>query len=137
PAATDNTLENVYRSIRWNNAPVSVSLANLTPGRRYKLQLLFAEAGPSNRTFDIMVGGVLAVDNFNPSSAQGGGALTYAASAVVHEFTATTAGLTVTLDGTNVPVIPGLDRNPILNGFTLEQGEFESPLIQWRSLHGL
>lgn len=126
--AADNVLETVYRSIRWadlgNAVPESrklkVDLANLVVGHPYKLQLLFGENGGPHRAFDVFVAGVLVVNDFVTADAQGAPYVANAASAVVHEFTATNATLNIVLDGANVAAAPGLDQNPILNGVTLE-----------------
>lgn len=126
-SAADNVLETVYRSIRWSDnalpdpepRKVKVDLANLVPGWRYKLQLLFAEAGDYNRRFDVLVQGALVVDDFNPSSGQGIPASAAAAAAIVHEFVASGDTVSIVLDGSSVPG-GTVDRNPILNGVTLE-----------------
>ena len=143
-SAADNVVSTVFRSIRWadfaNPAPalrtLRVDLANLVPGRRYKLQLLFGEQCCSQRIFDVLVEGALVANDFVTAEAQGGIPLTSAGSAVVHEFIAGDATLNIVLDGASVTAIQGLDRNPILNGLTLEEMSL-SPLAAWRSLHGL
>jgi CSLREA domain-containing protein len=124
--AADDVLENVYKSIRWANSAdanpalrkITVDLSGLTVGRRYKLQLLFGEAC-CNRNFDISVEGSLVADDFKPALAQGSLSLTKTGSAFVHEFVANDTTLNIVLDATNV-ADPSLDRNPILNGVTLE-----------------
>jgi predicted outer membrane repeat protein len=140
----DTTLETVLQSIRWadisHSTPnlrfISVTLGNLAPGNRYKLQLLFAESGDWNRRFDVRVDGVLVADDFCPSDAQGTPVKTYAAAAVVHEFTATGTSAHIVLSGADVAT-PAVDFNPILNGVTLEQTAVAAPIVQWRALHGL
>ena len=120
----DDVLETVYRSIRWadlgNANPdlrkLKVDLANLVPGRNYKLQLLIEEATNYHRAFDIFINGTLVVPGFAPNIAQGNPT---AAAAVVHEFTAPTSTLHVELSGASTP--PGIDPNPVLNGVTLEE----------------
>ena len=134
--AADNVLENVYKSIRWANSAdadpalrtITVDLSGLTVGRRYKLQLLFGESC-CNRNFDISVEGSLVADDFKPALAQGSLSLTKAGSAFVHEFVATDTTLNIVLDASNV-ADPSLDRNPILNGVTLERlPEAVAPVI--------
>jgi hypothetical protein len=126
--AADNVLETVYQSIRWADhlaatpeaKTLRVDLANLLVGRRYKLQLLFGEAGSTGRRFDVSVGGTRIVDDFAPSVAQGAAYCVTAGSAVVHEFTATGTTLDIVLDGTDVVSVPFLNQDPYLNGATLE-----------------
>lgn len=126
--ASDNVLETVYQSIRWADhlagtaeaRTLRVDLANLLVGRRYKLQLLFGEAGAAGRRFDVSVGGTRIVDDFAPAVAQGAAYCVKAGSAVVHEFTATGTTLNIVLDGTDVVSVPFLNQDPYLNGATLE-----------------
>lgn len=140
----DTTLETVFQSIRWAETShlnpdlgfISVTLGNLSPGARYKLQLLFAESGDYNRRFDVRVDGVLVADDFNVSEAQGIPVKNYAAAAVVHEFTATGNSAQIVLSGQDVAT-PAVDYNPILNGVTLEVTSAATPLGSWRTLHGL
>ena len=119
--AADNVMETVFQSIRWSGVNVQVNLANLVPGSRYKLQLLFAEGGNSRRTFDVLVQGARIVNEFIPSDAQNREPATSAGSAIAHEFTATSNMLNIVMDGSDVAIVPGLDRNPILSGVTLEE----------------
>jgi CSLREA domain-containing protein len=137
-SSEDTTLETVFQTIRWDDTPnvITVTLGNLTPGNRYKLQLLFAEGGDYDRRFDVRVNGVLVADDFNVSEAQGIPVKTYAAAAIVHEFTATTTSAQIVLSGQDVAT-PAVDYNPILNGVTLEQIAVAAPIVQWRALHGL
>ena len=129
-SAADDTLEKVFSSIRWSNTTsLTANLANLTIGRRYKLQLLFGEASAEQRTFDILVEGSLVANDFKPAAAQGSLPLSTAGSALVHEFTATDTTLNVVLDGSDVLVVPGLNRNPILNGVTLEELTVQSDVV--------
>lgn len=124
----DNALEFIYQSIRWadngNATPelrtLRVDLANLVPGGRYKLQLLFGENGGIGRRFDVFVDGAQVANDFSTTDAQGGVVMTIAGSAIVHEFTASSATMHIILDGSNVTPVPSLDQNPILNGLTLE-----------------
>jgi hypothetical protein len=124
--ANDNNLEKVFASIRHMfgtgapHAPMRITLQGVEPGAQYKLQLLFREQC-CFRAFDILVNGVLIMDDFSPGDGQGGiEAHPYAGVAVVHEFTAATTTLEIVLDGTDVtPDYP--DHNPILSGLTLER----------------
>lgn len=113
----DDRLETVMQSIRWSRSPgtVEVDLANLILGRTYKGQLLFAESG-YDRGFDIFAEGVKLVDDFNPGITQGGWYITSKAAVVSFEFTATDSMLNLALGG----LAPYSDKNPILNGLTLE-----------------
>jgi hypothetical protein len=143
-SSNDTTLETVFQSIRWadtshlnpNLGFISITLGNLSPGTRYKLQLLFAESGDYNRRFDVRVDGALVANDFNISEAQGIPAKPYAATAIVHEFTATGTSAQIVLSGADVAT-PAVDFNPILNGVTLEQTAVAAPIVQWRALHGL
>lgn len=128
----DDNLETAVRSIRWSSAPetVDISLANLDPGRNYKLQLLFTE-GCCERGFDVFVEGNLVADDFGPfqyisSSASEGAVVTY-------EFIATDSTLNITLNGvpTSFP-----DQNPTISALTLEQGAFpaEVPALDPKAL---
>ncbi len=122
----DNLLEAVYSSIRWANRDnadpamrtLQVTLANLTPGRKYKLQLMFVDAPTYNRVFDILVEGSTVFAGFNTYTAQGYHPTTESASALVHEFTAADATLDIELSGLSTAVG---DPNPILSGLTLEE----------------
>lgn len=115
----DDNLETVLRSIRWSNndspeKPLSVDFTDLIPGQTYKLQLLFDDLG-TTRGFDVSLNGVRIVNNFSLAPS----APSTAAVAVILNFTAEADGSAhVGLEGfaTNFT-----DKNPILNGFTLEQ----------------
>lgn len=127
PGEENTVLEAVCRSIRKGDSTnanparrdLQVQLANLIPGRPYKLQLIFAEAEDRDRRFDVRVGGVKIMDDFATVGAQGAGNVGRTASAIVHEFIATDAVLSIMLDGTDVS--GGVDHDPILAGLTLEQ----------------
>ena len=115
--AADNVLEGVMQSIRWAGAPdtVRLQLARLEVGKRYKLQLLFAETGTA-RGFDVMVEGGVVADDFFPGVIMGN---TNAQGCVVsYEFTAHDTVLRIELNGNGAPAAP--DKNPILGGVTLE-----------------
>ena len=128
-SAADDALETVFQSIRWadlgngdpNMRAVRVDLASLVPGRNYKLQLLFAEQCCPLRSFDVTVDGVLVADNFNISMVQGTTPAGPAGAAVIYSFTATDDTLNIVLDGADVPLVPGVDRNATLSGVTLEE----------------
>jgi Bacterial TSP3 repeat len=123
----DEVLNFVYQSIRWADAAnadpnmrnVKVDLANITPGRQYKLQLLFGEQCCTGRFFDISVEGTLVIDEFNTAPAQGGIPVVRMGSAIVYTFTATDDTVNILLDG--LTATGGSDHNAILNGVTLEE----------------
>lgn len=115
----ENNLELVMRSIR-HTPPVSLTFSNLVPSTTYKLQLLFAEQCCANRGFDVYADGRLLADEFNPSVVQGGAGNTSAGAVVSAEFVALRAQLTVVLNGATVTTEEFTDRNPIINGATLE-----------------
>ena len=125
----DDALEAVFRDIRWSDVgsadpalqDVKVDLANLIPGRQYKLQLLFGEQCCPTRTFDISVEGNLIADDFNITNAQGPTPMTIAGAAVVYSFTAGDNTLNILLAGAGVAPVPGVDRNATLSGVTLEE----------------
>jgi hypothetical protein len=122
--ANDNNLERIFASIRHMFSglpnPIAITLQGLEPGAQYKLQLLFREQC-CWRAFDILVNGVLVLDDFSPADAQGGiDAHTYMGVAVVHEFTAATPVMEILLDGSDVSDEYS-DHNPIISGFTLER----------------
>ena len=136
--AADNALEFVFQSIRWadlgNGDPakrsVKVNLANLVPGRQYKLQLLFGEACCPSRTFDLHVEGTEVISDFVTRVVQGGYPMPGAGSAMVHTFTATDSTLNVVLDGGTTSTVsnPGNDPNAILSGVTLEELTMPVPI---------
>ncbi|MGB8166856.1 MAG: choice-of-anchor Q domain-containing protein [Chthoniobacteraceae bacterium] len=119
-SAEEDRLEQVFRSIRFDGptAGVKVDAANLVPGRTYQLQLLIADAPSYDRAFDVSVNGTKIIPLYNTNLAQGANFKPYAASAIVHTFTAPTSTLNVTLATTTFGTF---DPNPILNGFTLEE----------------
>ena len=121
--ANDDNLEFVMQSIRWSAAPVTVNvdISGLTVGKPYKLQLLFAEQCCANRAFDVEIEGVLRVDEFNPSVAQGGAGNTAQGGAVVYGFIATDDTLNIVLNGNGVTTPAFTDHNATLNGVTLEE----------------
>jgi len=119
----DNNLEYVMQSMRWSPAPAvpSIELSGLTPGKIYKLQLLFAEQCCANRGFDVEIDGVLQVDEFNPSVAQGGAGNTARGAVVTHGFLASSTSVNVVLNGNGVTTPEFTDHNAILNAVTLEE----------------
>ncbi len=118
--ADDVALASAVGSIRWSETNdrldgVAVDL-NVTPGDVYKLQLMFVE-GCCDRGFDVNFEGILTVDNYSPN-AQGGSLALNGVAAITYEFTAEDSVFNITLDGFGTAFT---DRNPILNGFTLER----------------
>lgn len=116
-SAADNVLEIAMNSIRWQNAPnnVRVSLAGLTPGNRYKTQLLFSEPG-TNRGFDVCMEGLVIVDDFVPGAIQGN--TNTQGTVISWEFTAPDSELNLILNGRMFPA--AADQNPTISGMTLE-----------------
>ena len=127
--AEDDILENIFKDIRWadllNANPamqnVKVDLENLTPGKQYKLQLLFGEQCCPLRTFDVSVEGTLVADDFNISNTQGPTPMSSAGAAVVYSFTAADSTLNIVLDGAGVVPFTNYDPNATLSGVTLEE----------------
>ncbi len=118
----DDVMEFVMRAIRHSTAPatVQVNLANLTPGQRYKMQLLFTEQCCAGRGFDIKIEGGMIVNDLIPALVQGGPGVTTHGVVVAYEFVARDDVLNIVLDG-NTAFDPSInDRNPILSGVTLE-----------------
>lgn len=117
----DDRLEKVMQSIR-HTPPVDLTVSNLVVGATYKIQLLFGE-GCCNRGFDILANGVVLADEFSTLAAQGepdGVERGTAGGLVSAEFVAKRTALTVVLTGTTVTTPELTDRNPIINGITLE-----------------
>jgi hypothetical protein len=137
---SDDVLELIMQSIRWSGAPasVNVTLANLTPGKRYKLQLLFYE-NCCARAFDVKVEGVTIVDEFAPFVVQGGIGNLGQGALVAQEFTATHDTLTIELAGASVTTPAYTDHNATLSGVTLEDLGIAPPVgprITGTSLQG-
>lgn len=113
--ANDDNLEIVMQSIRWSGNPVTVDVAlnSLTVGQSYKLQLLFYEPGNTGRGFDVFFDGNQILNDYTAgyAPANNGSVITY-------EFIATATSHTIVLNGANTPFG---DKNPILQGLTLEQ----------------
>ena len=119
----DNLLETVMRTARYNvtpTIPVAISLANLVPGQRYRLQLLFTENSYAAREFDVLVENQLVVDDLNVAGVQGGTGVTNRGVVVVHEFVAADELLNIALDARNVDHPDPSKQNPFICGLTLE-----------------
>ncbi|MGK0185618.1 MAG: hypothetical protein ACI9R3_001396 [Verrucomicrobiales bacterium] len=121
----NDNLEMVMSGIRWSPAPTGVLLTmeNLEPGRRYKLQTLHAERC-CDRGWNTFINGARVVRDFNAGRLQlgdldnpAGDAGGESGAVVAIEFIATSATLEVELNGADVPFADG---NAILNGVTLE-----------------
>ena len=114
----DNALEDVLESIRWSGFPseVTYDLANIEPGTSYRLQMLFAEKCCS-RGYDVFVEGEQIVDDFSPQAVQGGINVLDNGAALTMDFTASDDVLNIELSGD----ASFSDRNPILDGITLEK----------------
>ena len=123
--ANDDAMELITQSIRWSSNPttLNVDLANLTPGRQYKLQMFFYEPGNNNRGFDVSIEGNQVLNDFTPGGTPGHVAGTGVV--MTHQFIAGDNTLNVIFNGNNTPFG---DKNPILNGFTLED---IGPLPSW------
>ena len=121
--ADNEALATVLWSIRWSRVAeepggVSYELRNLDPGKRYKLQLLFAEKC-CERGFDVTVNGKMIYDDFSPDLVQSqAGGHASAGAALIYTFTSGSNTLAIDLDGMNAD-FP--DRNAMLSGITLEQ----------------
>jgi hypothetical protein len=118
----DDALEVVLASIRYagaNGGKITITLTGLTPGRPYKLQLMFLERC-CNRGMDILVDDVLKLDEFAPYTIQDGTTAPTRAAGAVIGFVAAGNSTKIVVDGSNVTTAAYTDRNPILNGLTLE-----------------
>ncbi|HUF60822.1 MAG TPA: LamG-like jellyroll fold domain-containing protein, partial [Verrucomicrobiales bacterium] len=132
-SANDNALEVVMQSIRWNGGPVNMSLAGLTQGDTYKLQLLFAESC-CDRGWDIFIDGIRVFNDFHVPTYQGGIGNTAQGAVVTYTFVASSASLLIDfLQGA-----PFADNNPILNGLTLERvsGELANSISDFSGVQG-
>ena len=123
-SSNDYVLDLVMSSIRWSDAVapipnIVVDIGELEPGTLYKLQLLFAE-GVWLRGFDIFVNGTQIADDFAPFQFQGGLGITTNGVVFAYEFAAATNNAVVVLDGRGLTAPGIVDRNAILQGFTLE-----------------
>ncbi len=114
--ANDDVIEKVMQSMRWMPAPgiVGVDLQGIEPGKRYKLQLLFAETGTA-RGFDVNIEGATFVNDFFPGQVQG--ATNTQGAVVTLEYIARDTVLNLVLNGNTTSAG---DKNPILSAVTLE-----------------
>lgn len=114
----DTRLATVMNSIVHNSegGVMLVSLPGVTPGVAYKLQLLFGDQVTS-RGFDVSVEGALIKDEFNPGTVQGAGQYNSKGVVLTYEFVATDDTVNIVFNGAAANF---LDKNPILNGLTLE-----------------
>ncbi len=127
--ANDDGMETVMSSVASSASPArAIFQMTVERGVRYKLQLLFGEAGDTapGRGFDIIVGGKVILPAFIPGAytlTQG----TFAEQknkvgvVVTHEFSAADMILRVELDGAGPEAGAVVGRDPILNGLTLER----------------
>jgi hypothetical protein len=111
-----DSLEDILQTIRWEETrqdteAVMVDLAGLTPGFKYKLQLLFGDDPTNNRHFDIVVEDTQVADDFGANDT--GSQFAFWS----YEFTALDSELNLVLNGWSSPAP---DHNPILSGLTLE-----------------
>lgn len=120
----DLILALIMASIRWSDAAsptqpsLVLALANLEPGTRYKLQLLFAEHGWP-RGFDVFIDGGQFLNDFSPAHYQGGYDKTKGV-VVTHTFIAQTTSVQIVLDGRSVTSPEMTDHNALIDGATLE-----------------
>jgi hypothetical protein len=131
----------------WSgDARIQVTMEGLDPGSRYGLQLLFydicecTDMGQSRRRcsagtvceydetpglgkcFDVLVNGVLIVDDFDPGAIQGGSNIHDAGAFIRHEFVADANMVMITLDAGRCGYrVPYTHRYAILNAITLER----------------
>lgn len=135
----DVALSKVFNSIGFSVAgqPITMTLGQLIPGHRYKLQLLFMERC-CIRGFRLSVNGA-DLGLVSTLAAQGSVIDGSAGSALVHEFLSSSDSVTITLGGNAGP-----DSQPILCGFTLEDlhhgleawdSDADELLDDWERLH--
>jgi len=120
----DDNLEAATSSIRWSDAgsaqkTVNLTLDGLNVGAQYKVQLMFGEQC-CNRGFDVYVDGKLIVKDFNPGVQQEGINQGFQEALITHTFIASSATLSVVLDGTTASADYS-DHNAIFNALTIEQ----------------
>jgi hypothetical protein len=129
--AEQMVLSSVMSNIRWSAAnsaipTVTATFSELQVGASYKLQLLFGERLWA-RGFDININQRPAARDFAPFQWQGGftgpGGATPRTNGVVltHTFVAHATDAVFVLDGRSVTDPSIVDRNPIINGATLER----------------
>ncbi|MGV3773823.1 MAG: hypothetical protein ACO1QB_13045 [Verrucomicrobiales bacterium] len=124
----DINLSRVMSSIRWAAAPnvVTVTL-RVEQGAEYKLQILEHEDCCVGRGFNVLINGVTEVENLLPGVLQQGdtgdfeGTKNIVGVVVTKQFVAHSNSLTIVLSGPAATDPAVLDRNAILNGFTLER----------------
>ena len=94
----------------------SITLTGLTPGDRWRVQLLTADGftSGSGRNFDLSVDGALAFDNFHPPAAD---AAPFAAIAQFEATVPATGKITI-LTGVGSPAVSS-DTNPYLNALAM------------------
>jgi hypothetical protein len=121
--ANDDALEQVMQSIRWTNSQdaglntLDITLDDLEIGTRYKLQLLMANnGGASDRHFNLFLEDELALFDFQMGAMQGANA--NLGVVLTHEFLADADSLFLQF---TADFLTSGDRNPILNGLTLER----------------
>lgn len=133
----DNRLETVLLTDRSGDPthPVTVRLADLVPGRPYKLQLLLAEDWTLTRGFDVVVDGHVIANDFNPGGVQAGVSTRDRAVVLTHEFLAAAETVTIALDGSRVE--PFGNREPLLCGLTLEAVHPEPVTVSARVLNAV
>lgn len=127
--AADDALEVVMRSAGSSASPARpLFTMNVESGVRYKLQLLFGESGTTApwRGFNVLVDDKVVVPNLIPGTyteREGPFAVRKAKVGVVltHEFTSASTQVKVALDGLGASSGDILNRDPILNGLTLER----------------
>ena len=98
--------------------PAQITMSGLEAGAIYQVQLLFAE-GCCNRGFDVSIEGMLVGNDFSPLAVQGGsvGDNVFTGVVLSHVFLAADDTLNIALNGAGTPYP---DKNPIIQGFTLE-----------------
>jgi len=115
-SAADDALEAVMLDIRWNTPPGLDIDLTVDPGQLYKLQLLFSEQC-CDRGWDISVEGELSIDNLNLPEMQGGIGVPDQGVVFTQIVSSDDDVLSIMMGGNNPEVG---DRNPILQGLTLE-----------------
>ena len=115
----DEGLRTVFESIRWSGFPndVTADFSNIVPGDRYKVQMFFNEEC-CDRGWAIYVNDVLVQDDFNPRQILGGVESDDMGVFFSIEFNPGSDVISVRLDD---PTTAFADRNPILNGITVEK----------------
>jgi hypothetical protein len=123
-SANDDALEVVMSSIRvaFYPAPMIITLANLSPGATYKIQLLSTENGdPKQRAFNVFVEGTEIAHEFSPQVFSGNTNNPTSGALITHTFVAQGTTAEVQLTGVGVDETTYEDRNPLITALTLEQ----------------